>query len=245
MNRPMVSVIMTSYNKPEFIEEAVDSVVNQTFHDWELLIMDDKSGPEVYQILSKYVKDPRITLFNSHIDESERYKTARYATLINAAFPMTEGKYITYLVDDDKYYPDRLQVLTDYMEANPEHSIVYHALENIDVEGNPGGVRGVKGILDGKTEETQAFNYVDHNAVMHVRQLFADVHGWYDVPGVWGGADAYFWRRLNEAGYYFYPVGTNDHPLGAKRYHLKNLQRLIVEGEFWDHDRKDKGLPPL
>jgi spore maturation protein CgeD len=242
---PKVTVILTSYNRPQLLAEAIDSVVAQTFTDWELLVMDDKSGPEVYQVLANYLKDPRIITFNSHVSDEDRYATARYATLINLAFRNATGQYLTYLVDDDKYYPDRLQVMVDYMDAHPDHEVVYHALENIDMDGNPGGIRGVKGILDGETEETQAFNYVDHNAVMHTRQAFKDARGWYDVPGVWGGADAYFWRRLNEAGYKFYPVGDNDHPLGAKRYHLNNLQRLIVEGEFYAQDRQNKDLPPL
>ncbi len=229
---PKVSIIMTSYNKPEWLAECMDSVINQTFQDWELLVMDDNSGPEVWEILNRYDSDPRVRLYNSHVQEDQRYATARYATLINQAFPFTHGDYITYIVDDDKYYEDRLQVLVDYMDAHPDHEVVYHTLVNIDADSKESGLRQIKGILDGKTEETQAFNYVDHNMVMHTRQAFIDANGWYDVPGVWGGADAYFWRRLNEAGYKFYPAGTEDVPLGCKRYHHKNLQAQIVRGEF-------------
>lgn len=228
-----VSIILTVYNKPEWLNECLDSVLAQTYTNWELFIMEDNSpDPTVRKIIDTY-NDPRIFKYFSGVSEEERYASARYATLINIAFPMTTGNYVTYLVDDDKYYPDRLKDLVEYMDANPSHQVVYHALENIDAGSNPGGVRGIKGILDGLSEETQAFNYVDHNMVMHTRQAFIDAQGWYDVAGVWGGADAYFWRRLNEAGYLFYPVGTNDKPLAAKRYHHKNVQARIVRGEFF------------
>jgi spore maturation protein CgeD len=231
---PKVSILMTCYNKPEWLKECIDSVINQTFTDWELLIFDDNSpDPEVFKILDQYVDHPQVAIWNSLVTEDERYETARYATLINAMFPWSKGEYITYLVDDDKYYPDRLQVLVDHMDANPDHQVVYHPLYNIDADGNPGGVRGIKGILDGKTDETKAFDYVDHNMVMHTRQAFIDAGGWYDVKGVWGGADAYFWRRLNEAGYLFYPVGDNSHPLAGKRYHHKNVQTMMVENRFF------------
>lgn len=229
-----VSIILTSYNKPQWLRECLDSVMNQTYDDWELFIMDDNSpNPEVWDIIKEYEVRPNVATYNSNISDEDRYSSARYATLINIAFPNTTGDYITYLVDDDKYYPDRLQIMVDYMDAHPDHTVCYHALENIDANSNPGGVRGVRGILDGLTEETQAFNYIDHNMVMHTRQAFIDAGGWYDVPGVWGGADAYFWRRLNEAGHKFYPVGNNNYPLAAKRYHTENVQTRIVEGRFF------------
>jgi spore maturation protein CgeD len=228
-----VSIILTVYNKPEWLKECIDSVIDQTYQDWELLIMEDNSPDKtVVEIINSY-DDKRILKFFSNVSDEDRYKTARYATLINTAFPLSVGEYITYLVDDDKYYPDRLQTLVEYMDNNPGHQVVYHSLANIDANSNPGGIRSIKGVLDGKSDDTMAFNYVDHNMVMHTRQAFIDVNGWYDVPGVWGGADAYFWRRLNEAGYCLYPVGTADKPLAAKRYHEKNVQSLIVRGEFF------------
>lgn len=242
--KPQVSVIMTCYNKPEWLRQSIDSVLNQTYQDWEMFIMDDNSGSAVWEILDSY-NDRRIIKMNSHIAEHQRYDSARYATQINTAFPKTSGKYVTYIVDDDIYYPDRLQVMVDYMDENPSHEVVYHALGNIGEDSRIASIRPTKGILDGLTKETQAFNYVDHNMVMHTRKPFIDADGWYDVPGVWGGADAYFWRRLNEAGYSFYPVGDNDKPLGSKRYHTKNIQRLIVEGILFPADRAAKGLPPL
>lgn len=228
-----VSIILTVYDKPEWLNECIDSVINQTYQNWELIIMEDNSpDKKVIDIINSY-NDNRIIKYFSQVSEEDRYKTARYATLINMGFQFSTGQYITYLVDDDKYFPSRLEVLVDYMDQNPNHEVVYHPLVNMDADSNLAGVRGIKGILDGLTDDTQAFNYVDHNMVMQTRSSFIAAGGWYDVAGVWGGADAYFWRRLNEAGYKFYPVGSNDNPLAAKRYHHKNVQARIVRGEFF------------
>lgn len=233
MRNPKVSVILTVYNRPQFLNECIDSVINQTYQNWELIIMDDNSSDGLTKEIINSYSDDRIIKVFGDVSEQDRFKTARYATLINQAFSLTTGEYITYLVDDDMYYADRLQTLVDYANEHPDHSVLYHPLENVDVNGIGAGVRGVKGILDGKSDDTQAFNYVDHNMVMHTRQAFVDANGWYDDPGVWGGADAYFWSRLHAAGYLFYPVGDNEKPLAAKRYHETNLQARIVRGEFF------------
>lgn len=238
MDTPLVSVVLTVYNKPQFLRQCIDSVLNQTYTNFELIIMEDNSpNVEVIKIIDSY-DDPRIIRCYSNVSEEDRYKTARYATLINkAVFDLAKGELITYLVDDDFYMPDRLEVLVNYMTANPDVTVVYHPLLNVNTEGIGDQVRGVKGILDGLTDDTQAFNYVDHNMVMHTKQAFLDADGWYDVRGVWGGADAYFWRRLNEAHHYFYPVGTNDHPLAAKRFHKDNIQSAIAENRFFPEDK--------
>lgn len=195
--------------------------------------MDDNSSDETTKNIINSYNDKRIIKVFGNISEKDRFKTARYATLINQAFALSSGEYITYLVDDDMYYPDRLQTLIDYVTENPTHQVVYHPLENVDASGRGAGVRGIKGVLDGKTEDTQAFNYVDHNMVMHTRQAFLDAEGWDDSPGFWGGADAYFWQRLNNVGYLFYPVGNNEKPLAGKRYHETNLQAKLMRGEFF------------
>lgn len=233
MSLAKISVILTSYNRPQYLNECIDSVINQTYQNWELIIMDDNSSDETTKNIINSYNDKRIIKVFGNISEKDRFKTARYATLINQAFALSSGEYITYLVDDDMYYPDRLQTLIDYVTENPTHQVVYHPLENVDASGRGAGVRGIKGVLDGKTEDTQAFNYVDHNMVMHTRQAFLDAEGWDDSPGFWGGADAYFWQRLNNVGYLFYPVGNNEKPLAGKRYHETNLQAKLMRGEFF------------
>lgn len=223
---PKVSVILTVYNKPQWLKQSIDSVVNQTFQDWELIIMEDNSpDPLVREIIETYTDDPRVTAVFSDVTEEERYKTTRYATLINQAVnDISSGDYITYLTDDDYYYPHRLAVMVKELEEK-NASVVYGNQDVVDADGNCSGVREVSGILD------DAWNKVDHNSVMHAKECFIEVGGWADTPDIWGGGDAHFWRKLTEAGYKFYPVeGASTE---AKRYHEGSVQWLVHNGKFF------------
>jgi len=224
-----VSVILTVYNKPQWLREAIDSVISQTYEDWELLIMEDNSPlPEVREIIESYFPNDKIKVFYSDVTEEERYKTARYATLINyAVYNMCSGDYITYLTDDDFYYPHRLEKMIEAISVDGVN-IVYGNQQIVDVDGNHAGVRHIDGILD------NAWNKVDHNSVMHKKELFYEVGGWDNTPDIWGGADAHFWRKLTDAGHKFYPVGEiDDKPLEAKRYHTGSVQWLVHNGLFF------------
>lgn len=238
-----VSVLLTVYNKPKWLRQCIDSVVDQTYPNWELVIMEDNSpNPEVKEILYSYLSHPQIHVVFSEVSEEDRYKTARYATLINQGFYYSDGDYITYLTDDDFYFPERLAVMVEALSASDVH-VVYGPQQTVDADGNFGSVRWTSGLRYGKAgDPTEAFNHVDHNSVMHTREAFVRAGGWYDDPGVWGGADAYFWRRLTEAGYVFYPV-SEDKPLDAKRYHTDAVQWRVHNGVFYPHDRQRQGLP--
>src|SRR5687768_15604015 len=115
---PKVSVILTVYNKPQWLKQCIDSVFGQTYQDWELIIMEDNSpDPRVKDILERdYAWHEKVQVHYSNVSEEDRYKTARYATLINEAVrEHATGKYITYLVDDDYYFPWRLETMVSFM----------------------------------------------------------------------------------------------------------------------------------
>lgn len=113
MSQPLVSVLMTVYNREKFIAEAIESVLSQTYENWELIITDDKSSDNSVVIAQSYVnKDPRIYLYVNDYnlgDYPNRNKAASYA----------KGKYLKYLDSDDLMYPWALQCFVSMMEANP------------------------------------------------------------------------------------------------------------------------------
>ena len=109
-----VSVLMTCYNKEDFIECSIKSVLASTFSDFELIIVDDLSQDRSYEIAKKYENiDSRIKVFkneNNLGDYPNRNKAASYA----------QGKYIKYLDADDLIYPWGLEILYRSMENFPE-----------------------------------------------------------------------------------------------------------------------------
>lgn len=214
-----VSVILTVYNKPQWLRKCIESVNRQTYDNWELIIMEDNSpDPRVKEILKDYENHPKMKVVYGNVSEEDRYKTARYATLINEAVrEHSTGDYITYLADDDYYYDYRLERLVEELNKYNYDIVVYNAQHSVDADGNVAGFRLTEGVLQ------NAWNKVDHNSVMHPRSVFDKVNGWDDNPGTWGGADSYFWRKLSEAGILFTPL-LDQMPGEAKRYHTDSVQ---------------------
>ncbi|PLR80756.1 maturation of the outermost layer of the spore [Bacillus canaveralius] len=203
-----VSIILTSYNKPLYVAESIESVLQQTEEDWELFIMDDNSNEDTSQVLHSYLRDPRIFYMNSGIDDNKRFQTTRYAVLINQAIPRTTGKYISYLTDDTVYMPNRLQVMLDFFNKNPTVEIVYSSQKMQHLNKNHKVNFEIE--LTATEVLTRAANMVDHCSVMHTRNIAEKVFSRYgthwDVdPKYWFNADAVFWTRLNEFAP-FYPI---------------------------------------
>ena len=219
---PKASIIITSYNQPSYLKMCVDSCINQTYENIEIIIADDNSSkPEVWSLINSY-EDKRIISFNSNVSEIDRPNTARYATQINTAVRnYSTGKYLFYLPDDDIFYPDKVRMQVEHAEQNNVH-VNYAAQDFIDASGSVAGTR-----YDGTGERSgrildDGHGILDHGQVMTSREAYDRVDGWEDDPGMWGGADAYFWSRLSRAGYKFYPLPFLC--LSAKRYREHSVQ---------------------
>jgi glycosyltransferase involved in cell wall biosynthesis len=109
---PKLSVVISAYNAELYIKECMDSILNQSFNDFELLIFNDGSLDSTSEIISSY-KDHRIKLTDSKINKGVVYWA-------NVGLRMAKGKYILRFDADDINYIDRFQKQWDYMESNPE-----------------------------------------------------------------------------------------------------------------------------
>lgn len=113
----MVSVLMTSYNRANYISQAIESVINSTYKNWELIIVDDCSSDNTLTIAKEYEAiDNRIKVYQNKInlgDYPNRNKAASYAN----------GKYLKYVDSDDYIYPDTLLIMVSVMENYPEVAI--------------------------------------------------------------------------------------------------------------------------
>jgi glycosyltransferase involved in cell wall biosynthesis len=128
MRTPLVSVIMPSYNSLKFIFEAIESVRNQTYGNWELLITDDYSEDETYDKLINYAeKDKRIKLFQ--LSQNSGPAVAR-----NKSIKEARGEYLAFLDSDDIWLPIKLQSQINYM-LNMDLSFTYTAFLRINEKG--------------------------------------------------------------------------------------------------------------
>lgn len=129
VERPLVSVIMPSYNmESNFLHEAVESVLHQTYTNFELIIVDDGSIPSVTSIISDIV-DKRITVICNPGNKGLPYS-------LNHGLNEAKGKYIFRMDSDDKCLENRLERQVEYFEGHPEVDVVStfaHSFGAVDI----------------------------------------------------------------------------------------------------------------
>lgn len=125
---PLVSVIIPSYNHEKFVGECIQSVLNQTFQDFEIIITDDASTDRTVEIIEQF-NDPRIKLFKHSINQG-------VSITANNCILHTSGKYIAWLSTDDAWYPEKLEVQVQYLDKHPEIGAVFGKVDWIDSSGN-------------------------------------------------------------------------------------------------------------
>jgi glycosyltransferase involved in cell wall biosynthesis len=120
----LVSVIMPAYNCEAFVARAIDSILNQTYQNFELLIADDASKDNTKKIIDGY-EDPRIKLFHNG-------KNLGYTQASNKLFAQCQGDYITFQDADDYSANNRLELLVNYLELNTEVGCVGSNIAKVD-----------------------------------------------------------------------------------------------------------------
>ncbi|MBE8965224.1 glycosyltransferase family 2 protein [Nostocales cyanobacterium LEGE 12452] len=114
---PEISIVLCTYNRAKYLNQCIDSVINQTFKDWELIIVDDGSQDNTFEIVNTYVDK-----FNNIRYLKHRNKKQCYAK--NAGIQASFGKYITFLDSDDTYKPCHLESRLEYMKSHPEIDLI-------------------------------------------------------------------------------------------------------------------------
>lgn len=126
---PAISVIMPLYRSQEFLKESIDSIIRQSFNDFEFLIIVDNASEATVSILDEYVKaDSRIKVYYN--DDMGLINS------LNMGFKAAKGKYIVRMDSDDICLPTRLEKQFLYMEEHPEIGILGTSYEIIDGNGN-------------------------------------------------------------------------------------------------------------
>lgn len=104
----LVSIIMPVYNAERFIAESIESIIIQTYEDWELILVDDCSKDRSYEVIKKYLVDDRIKYFK--LEENSGAAVSR-----NTALEKAKGRYIAFLDSDDIWDREKLQKQLNFM----------------------------------------------------------------------------------------------------------------------------------
>lgn len=132
---PVISVLLSVYNADKYVSIAIEGILNQSFQDFELIIVDDCSSDASWDICQKYAQlDKRIRASrnNSNLGGGET---------LNIALDLAQGRYIAIQDNDDWSYPDRLANQLTFMEAHPDVGIVGGSMEIINENGTVVGKR--------------------------------------------------------------------------------------------------------
>ena len=113
---PLVSILMPVYNTAPYLKEAVDSILSQTFTDFELIVLNDCSPDNAEEILDPY-NDPRIVRYQGE-------RNAGLANILNVGLDMARGKYIARMDSDDISLPNRLEVQVNFLKSHPDIDLV-------------------------------------------------------------------------------------------------------------------------
>ena len=236
---PLVSVVMSVYNGEKYLREAIDSILNQTFNNFEFIIIDDGSTDSTLEIIKSY-KDPRIILISR--------ENKGLVPSLNEGIKKARGKYIARMDADDISYSDRLFQQVQYMNAHPECIVLSSFIELMDSEGKP---------LPPWYEERIAINpgqirsmmivecCIAHPAVM-MRKKNLPIPTYHDVPSA---EDWDLWLRLLRSGEVIHKIPeillsyrvhrqsiTQSSVVSGskkiKNFHRTYLWRAILDGKF-------------
>lgn len=179
----LISIVLPIYNGEKYMRQSIDSVLAQTYGNWELLIVDDGSTDRTAEIAMEYVQK------DSRIQYHKNPQNMRLPRTLNRGFSMAKGAYLTWTSDDNYYYPTALEKMCYALENQKKH-FVFASCDVIDE--------------DGKIVEVIAVNdnsgkiVVGHNTVgacfLYSREAYLTV-GEYD-PEMTLVEDYDYWQRI-------------------------------------------------
>jgi GT2 family glycosyltransferase/predicted TPR repeat methyltransferase len=224
---PLVSVLMSTYNRRDFLPDAVASVRAQTYRNWELVLVND-GGTDVKDLVARE-RDPRIRL----VDLPE-HKGKGCA--VNKAFEVSGGDLIAYLDDDDIWYPDHLERLVLPLTSIPGIDMAYSDAYNVKLRpGENGAFREEERTLDYHHQvdirNLLSNNHIQGLSVVHRRRLFHEVGGM--DPTLQVLIDWDLWRRLAAVAFpYHVSRVTADH-------FLREVAGVTGKGQITNYAKTD------
>ena len=128
-NRPLISIVLPTYNGSRYLDQSVQSCLDQTYTHWELIIVDDASTDDTPQRIARYVaRDGRIRAIRHPTNQ-------KLPAALNTGFAHARGAYFTWTSDDNLYRPEALAKMLHFLESHPTVDVVYTDYTLIDETG--------------------------------------------------------------------------------------------------------------
>ena len=199
MAYPRISVIMSVYNGEKYLREAIESILNQTFTDFEFLIVNDGSTDGSLEIIQSY-QDERIRVINNE-------QNIGLTKSLNKAIKQARGEYIARQDADDISLPNRFEEQIKYFEKHPETAILGTSKYVIDEDGKI--LRKEIALLKPNSKNLLKTNVLRHGSVMFRKAIVDELGGYNELLRY--SQDYELWLRI------------------VKRYEVRNLRQLLYK----------------
>jgi glycosyltransferase involved in cell wall biosynthesis len=230
MNSELISIIICNYNYGEFLKYAIDSIFDQTYTNFELIVVDDGSTDNSKEIISNYTDSRIKKIFK---------KNGGQASAFNTGFSASSGDLIAFLDSDDAWQPNKLEQVYTTFGKYPDVSLVQHPLTVIDKNSkiknvrHPGGLKfGINNFLDEYFKQNHTGFFSASSGLASPRKFLVKIfpldEGWKIC------ADVLFTRPLPIFG----PCMTLPEPLGFYRIHENNYWMNTKEQQKISENQK-------
>lgn len=231
-NKPLVSVLVPTFNRPEYLYQALSSVLCQNYKNLQIIVIND-GGEDVGKIINS-LNDFRIKYINRKENRGKAFS-------LNQALEQAEGKYIAYLDDDDLYYPDHIETLVNALENETDCQVAYTDLYKAYCKVFPDGKRQVLSKVVEVSRDFDRFlmlyfNHVLHVSVMHRRNLLEKTGPYNENLSVLIDWDmtrrlaffSDFYHICKVTGEYYHPIGECDRISVRQRKNKEKYHRNVL-----------------
>lgn len=214
MSHPLVSIIIPTYKRTDYLKLTLESIQQQTFQKFEIVVVDDGSpNDENQKLCDSFDKVKYIKISNSGGPSKPR----------NIGIEQSKGKYIAFVDDDDLWLPNKLEKQIEILERNPDFGIVHGCCNVIDENGllqnRIIGRPGTPEIKHGDVSMRMIGNWTVMMPTSFVRREVIDEVGFFNEEMPPAGEDMEFWSRCSFITKFYYL----DEPLVQYRIHSRNI----------------------
>ena len=190
-----ISVVMPAYNAVPFISEAIESVLAQTYRDFELIVVNDGSTDSTLDVVEEYAaQDERIKVYT--------HANVGTAPTLNRGIELADGEWVFLMHADDRMRPNRLERQLDFIAKHPELAVVSSLVRHIDSKSRVIGKDNSRLVTPEAVEKVVSANEligISHPAVAFRKSAVLSVGGYRQA--FWPAEDTDLWNRLAEKGY--------------------------------------------
>lgn len=185
MQNYKLSIVTATYNRPELLERMIDSVLKQTYKNWELIITDDSTNDETKKLIEKYLDNPQIVYQKNKSNEGLPHSR-------NRGIDVANGEWVTFLDDDDIYTDSiALQRVVNILKSNSSDWHVFNRVNRDGISftkyfksGDDGYYNWTQDFLFGKTIRGDCVHFIKKDLIANTRyrgENRAEWYFWYDL----------------------------------------------------------------